>query len=208
MHAKHVEYYKISQQKNKDVKELKLCNCRVNSECSLNIECQATDIICKCTVLSPDKPNKVNLGTAEGDFKKRFYKNQNSCNNETSENNTALSKYTRELKETSNLNPNLVWSIANPVPWRRGVVVITTAQLYSTKPEIRFCPGSNPARGLSEIRDGEDLWQWSRVEIRLDAFPRSTIPQNQFIIFIFIINALSKYIQEVSTVLSRKTRDK
>ena len=118
---------KSHSKKNKDVKELKPCNCRVNSECPLNIECQATDIICKCTVLSPDKPNKVNLGTAEGDFKKRFYKNHNSFNNETSENNTTLSKYTRELKETSNLNPNLVWSIANPVPWRCGVVGISGA---------------------------------------------------------------------------------
>ena len=43
-----------------------------------------------------------------------------------------------------------------PVYWRRGVVVITTAQIYSTKPELRFCAGSNPARGVSEIRDGED----------------------------------------------------
>ena len=42
-------------------------------------------------------------------------------------------------------------------PWRRGVVVITTAQLHSTKPELRFCAGSNPARGMSEIGDGEDL---------------------------------------------------
>ena len=41
--------------------------------------------------------------------------------------------------------------------WRRGVVAITAAQLHSTKPELRFCAGSNPARGLSEIRDGEDL---------------------------------------------------
>ena len=41
--------------------------------------------------------------------------------------------------------------------WNRGVVVITTAQLHSTKPEFRFCAGSNPARGVSEIRDGEDL---------------------------------------------------
>ena len=40
---------------------------------------------------------------------------------------------------------------------RRGVVVITTAQLHSAKPELRFCAGSNPARGVSEIRDGEDL---------------------------------------------------
>ena len=51
--------------------------------------------------------------------------------------------------------------------WHRGVVVITTAKLHSSKPELRFCAGSNPARGVSEIRDGEDLWQWSRLEIRL-----------------------------------------
>ena len=41
--------------------------------------------------------------------------------------------------------------------WRRGEVVITTAQIYSTKPELMFCEGSNPACGVSEIRDGEDL---------------------------------------------------
>ena len=64
---------------------------------------------------------------------------------------------------------------------------ITTAQLHSTKPELRFCVGSNPACGVSEICDGEDLWQWSRLEIRLNAFRRSTIPQKQFIIIIIII---------------------
>ena len=41
--------------------------------------------------------------------------------------------------------------------WRGGVVVITTAQLHSTKPELWFYAGSNPASGVSEIRDGEDL---------------------------------------------------
>ena len=41
--------------------------------------------------------------------------------------------------------------------WRRGVVVITTAQLPSTKPEFRFCASSNPAHGVSEICDGENL---------------------------------------------------
>ena len=40
------------------------------------------------------------------------------------------------------------------VPW---YVVITTAQLHSTKPEIRFCAVSNPAHGVSEIRNGENL---------------------------------------------------
>ena len=34
------------------------------------------------------------------------------------------------------------------------------------------------------VRDGEDLWQWSRMEIRLNAFRRSAIPQKQFIIII------------------------
>ena len=40
---------------------------------------------------------------------------------------------------------------------RRGIVVIATAQLYSTKPELRFSTGSSSAQGMSEIRDGEDL---------------------------------------------------
>ena len=43
----------------KGVRELKSCNCRVKSECPLNGQCQVTDIIYKCTVLSPDKPNKA-----------------------------------------------------------------------------------------------------------------------------------------------------
>ena len=33
----------------------------------------------------------------------------------------------------------------------------TTSQLHSTKSELRFYAGSNPARGVSEIRDSEDL---------------------------------------------------
>ena len=55
---------------------------------------------------------------------------------------------------------NLVFRNAfalNLQTYRRGAVVITTAQLHSTKPELRFCAGSNPACGVSEIRDGEDL---------------------------------------------------
>ena len=68
--------------------------------------------------------------------------------------------------------------------YRCGVVVISTAQLHSTKPELRFCAGSNLARGVLEICDGQNLWQWSRLEIRLIAFCWSTIPQKQFIIII------------------------
>ena len=38
-----------------------------------------------------------------------------------------------------------------------GVVVTTTAQLHSSKPELRFCTGSNPVHSMLEIRNGEDL---------------------------------------------------
>ena len=36
-------------------------------------------------------------------------------------------------------------------------MVITTAQLHSTKHELKFGAGSNPARGMSEIWGGEDF---------------------------------------------------
>ena len=75
----------------------------------------------------------------------------------------------------------------NVAPWCRSVVVFTTAQLHSIKPELRFCAGSKPAWGVSEIRNGEDLWQGPQLEIRLNAFSWSTIPQKQFIIIIIII---------------------
>ena len=48
---------------------------------------------------------------------------------------------------------NLKWMKS----WRRGVVVTATVQLHSSKSELRFCASSNPACGVSEIHDGEDL---------------------------------------------------
>ena len=77
-----------------------------------------------------------------------------------------------------------------------SILVVSTAQLHSTKPELKFCAGSNPARGVSEIRDGEDLWRRSRLEIKLNAFRRSTIPQKQFIIIFIIIILWSLVIKE------------
>ena len=54
---------------------------------SSNWSMSSPDIIYKCTVLSPDK---VYLGTAEGDFRKRFYNHRTSFNNEDSANDTTL----------------------------------------------------------------------------------------------------------------------
>ena len=41
--------------------------------------------------------------------------------------------------------------------WSRGVVVITAAEIRSTKFELRFCTCSDPAHCVSGIRDGESL---------------------------------------------------
>ena len=59
-------------------------------------------------------------------------------------------------------------------PWRCFVVVITTVQLHSVKPEFRFCAGSNPVNGMLEICNGEDLWQWFWL-FSLNAFRRPSI---------------------------------
>ena len=40
---------------------------------------------------------------------------------------------------------------------RRNVVVFTAAQLQSTKPELKYCTGSNPPGDVPEIQNGEDL---------------------------------------------------
>ena len=61
------------------------------------------------------------------------------------------------------------------------LVVIITTQLHLIKPELRFCGGSTRVCSVSEIRNGEDLWHWSRLEIRQNVVLRSTIPQKQFI---------------------------
>ena len=55
-----------------------------------------------------------------------------------------------------------------------GAVVITTAQLQSTKPELRFC-ASNPESSVSKVWDRRDSRQ-----IRLYTIRRLTIPQKQF----------------------------
>ena len=44
------------------------------------------------------------------------------------------------------------------------------------------------AHDVSETRDGEDLrqWYWLEIEIGINTFRQSTIPQKQFIIIIII----------------------
>ena len=56
--------------------------------------------------------------------------------------------------------------------------VITTAQLHSTKPKLRFCSHWNPTYYVSEVCNVENPWKWYRLEIRLNALLWSTIPEH------------------------------
>ena len=64
-----------------------------------------------------------------------------------------------------------------------------------------FRAGSNPACGLSKIQEGEDLWQWSRLETMLNAFCRSTMPQNNSIQFNDVILQITIVLNETQKFL-------
>ena len=49
-------------------------------------------------------------------------------------------------------------------PWCSGYHYCTTSFIKARTKVLRR---SDPPRGVSEIRDGEDLWQWPQPEIRL-----------------------------------------
>ena len=58
--------------------------------------------------------------------------------------------------------------------------------------EFTFRQFEGNARDVSEIRDVEDLRQWSRLEIEtgINIFRQSTMPQKQFIIMIIMISIM------------------
>ena len=78
--------------------DTKPCSCRTKSTCPLNSQCQTQDIICKCIVSTSVNPDKVYLGTAEGDFKKCYHNHTKSFRNKRYTNGTSLSKYIRKKK--------------------------------------------------------------------------------------------------------------
>ena len=53
---------------NAENKETKHCNCRKKLECLLEAKCRSGYIIYKCVVTATGQPQKVYLGTAEGDL--------------------------------------------------------------------------------------------------------------------------------------------
>ena len=92
------------------------CNCRKKEDCLLEGKCRTENIIYKCITSRSGHPDKVYLGTAEGDFKKRYYNHISSFKNETQMNKTTLAKYGWEQKQRHTITPTLKWYIVKSVP--------------------------------------------------------------------------------------------
>lgn len=60
-------------------------------------------------------------------------------------------------------------------PYFGTVDVATTAQFHLTKSKLRFCTGSNPTCSILKVCDGENLWKWSWLGMRLNTCLWSTI---------------------------------
>ena len=97
-----------------DVKEWKSCNCKVKSERPLNGQYQFTDIIYKCTLLSRDKPKKCTSEMLRLSSKRDFMIIGSRLTMKLVPKIPPFQNIW-ELKETSNLGPALVWSIAKKV---------------------------------------------------------------------------------------------
>ena len=77
-------------------------------------------------------------------------------------------------------------------------MVITTAQVHSTKPQLKslHADGVNPVHGVLDVCDDENLWQCSLLKIRHNVFRWSTIPQKPFIIINFTRNTIPSKISK------------
>ena len=91
------------------------CNCKNRNDCPLDGNCQTSDIIYKCIASTTVNPDKIYLGTAEGNFKKRYYNHKTSFKNREKANDTTLSKYVWEVKDKYKETPFLKWSIVKSV---------------------------------------------------------------------------------------------
>ena len=60
-------------------------------------------------------------------------------------------------------------------------MIITAVYLHPKKSELRLSTGINPTRSIFEICNNENLWQWSWLDLRLNAFSWLTTPSNNFI---------------------------
>ena len=91
------------------------CNSKKKEDCPFEGKTRTENIIYKCIVLTSGHPDKVYLGTAEGDSKKRCYNHISSFKNVTKMNKTTLAKYIWKQKQGHNITPTLKWCLVKSV---------------------------------------------------------------------------------------------
>ena len=92
------------------------CNFKNKSDCPLDGNCQTKDIIYKCIASTTVNPDKICLGTAKGNFKKRYYNHKTLFKNREKANGTTISKYLWEAKCKYKQTPSLKWSAVKTAP--------------------------------------------------------------------------------------------
>ena len=114
------------------------CNCKNRNDCPLDGNCQTSDIIYKCIASTTVNPDKIYLGTAEGNFKKRYYNHKTSFKNREKANDTTLSKYVWEVKDKYKETPSLKWSIVKSVPGYSNITKKCLLCLYEKLEIINY----------------------------------------------------------------------
>ena len=105
---------KLTNAENKRTKDY---NCRKKEECHLEGKCRSKDIIYKCVVTVTGHPRKVYLGTAEGDFKQRYYNHKKYLKIENMQTRHHYQNTSGKRKiNTINTTPNLMWCTVKSVP--------------------------------------------------------------------------------------------
>ena len=90
---------------------------------------------------------------------------------------------------------------STPILWRRGVVVITTAQLHAIKPELRFCAGSwskikaqtwHFKVTSTMLRVFQSCYAWQNLDCLDFLFEKERLFEGHSLLFYSIINLGAK----------------
>ena len=130
-----------------------MSSCRKKEDSPLEGKCRTENIIYKCMAWTSCHPDKVYLGTAERDFKKRYYNHLSFFKNETQMNKTALTKYVWEQKQRHNLTPTLKWYIVKSVPSYSNITKSFMLCLYE-KFEILTYPNQDEQLMFFDVHSG------------------------------------------------------
>ena len=86
------------------------CNCRVQNECPLQGSCLLNNVVYKAEVVTYTGDLKEYIGMTANPFKQRYYNHKKSFESTTYSNETELSKYVWQLKQ-SQRQFSVKWSI-------------------------------------------------------------------------------------------------